>query len=300
MKIHVKIPATSANLGPGFDCLGLALDLYNETVFSLEGEGFQIEIEGEGKDRLPKGESNLIVRAFLDLYQRAQIPAPKGVRIAARNAVPISSGMGSSAGAILAGLLGANGLLEEPFSQKEILAVASELEGHPDNVAPALMGGLIVSMQKGEQIFMQKLPIANWDILVVTPDVSWTTTQARDALPTQVSLQDAVFNIGRTNFVTHALATGDLELLGEVMEDRLHQTYRLAGIPGAEASLKSGRERGAAVAISGAGPSLIAFVEKNQFDEVKSGMLKAFSNAGVTAYARHLHPSKTGARKIPA
>ena len=294
-KISWRIPATSANLGPGFDCLGLALDLYNETAFSLEGEGFTVEIDGEGSDVLPLNEQNLIVRAFLHLYQRADAPRPNGVRIKARNAVPVSSGMGSSAGAVLAGLLGANSLLGEPFLQKEILVFASELEGHPDNVAPALMGGLVVSAQKDGEIFTQQLPIADWEILVITPNVPWTTQQARDALPKQVPLADAVFNIGRTSLVTQALASGDFPLLREMMDDRLHQPYRLAGIRGAEASLMSGRERGAAVALSGAGPSLIAFAEKSQLDDVEQGMLAAFATAGVTAQARRLHPDRKGA-----
>ena len=293
-KITWRVPATSANLGPGFDCLGLALDLYNETTFSLEGNSLSIEIYGEGKNLLPLNEQNLVLKSFLRLYHRADAPVPNGLRVISTNSVPISSGMGSSASAILTGLLGANSLLNEPFSQDEILKLATELEGHPDNVAPALMGGLVVSAQKGMQIFTQQLPLADWEMVVITPNVTWTTQQARDALPKQVPLADAVFNIGRTTLVTQALASGNLPLLREMMEDRLHQSYRLKHISGAEASLKSARELGAAVALSGAGPSLIAFAEENQLEEVEKTMLTAFQKEGVDAQARRLRPNRKG------
>ena len=289
-----RVPATSANLGPGFDCLGMALKLYNETIFTLTGNSIDMEIHGEGKGLLPLNEQNLVLKSFLHLYHRADALVPSGLRVISTNTVPISSGMGSSASAVLAGLLGANSLLAEPFSQNEILALATGLEGHPDNVAPALMGGLVVSAQKGEQIFTQQLPLADWEMVIVTPSVIWTTKQARDALTKQVSISDAVFNIGRTTLVTQALASGDLPLLREVMEDRLHQAYRLKGIRGAEASLNAGRDLGAAVAISGAGPSLIAFTKPDQLDDVKAAMLSSFRKAGVGAKARRLRPNLNG------
>ena len=288
------VPATSANLGPGFDCLGMALDLYNETTFTLVGNSIEMEIYGEGKGLLPLNEQNLILKSFLHLYHRADARIPKGLRIISTNSIPVSSGMGSSASAVLTGLLGANSLLDEPFSQDEILKFATELEGHPDNVAPALMGGLIVSALKGEQIFTQQLPLADWEMVVVTPDLIWTTQEARDALPKQVPLADAVFNIGRVTLVTQALASGDLPLLREMMEDKLHQAYRLKNIRGAEASLNAGGDLGAAVAISGAGPSLIAFAKPDQLDDVKAAMLSSFRKAGVGAKARRLRPNLNG------
>ena len=289
-----RVPATSANLGPGFDCLGMALALYNETTFTLTGNSMSMEIQGEGESLLPLDKQNLILKSFIHLYQRADARVPKGLRITSTNQIPISSGMGSSASAVLAGLLGANSLLDKPFSQNEILALATGLEGHPDNVAPALMGKLVISAQKGTRVFTEQLPLANWEMAVITPNVLWTTQQARDSLPKLVPLADAVFNIGRTTLVTQALASGDLPLLHEVMEDRLHQAYRLKGILGAEASLNSARELGAAVAISGAGPSLIAFAESDQLDDVESAMLSSFRKAGVEAKARRLRPNLNG------
>ena len=293
-RITWRVPATSANLGPGFDCLGLALNLYNETTFSLEGNALSVEINGEGMNLLPLNEQNLILKSFSHLYQRADARVPRGLRVVSANSVPVSSGMGSSASAVLAGLLGANSLLDEPFSREEILHLATELEGHPDNVAPALMGGLVVSAQKDAQIFARQLPIAEWEILIVTPDVKWTTQEARAALPKEVPLSDAVFNIGRATLVTQALADGDIPLLREVMEDRLHQAYRLAKIRGAEASLKSTRELGAGVAISGAGPSLIAFAEKGQLEEAETALLSGFKKEGVKAKVRRLRPDFAG------
>ncbi len=296
-KITWRVPATSANLGPGFDCLGLALDLYNETTFSLEGDSLLVEIDGEGKNLLPLNEQNLILKSFLHLYHRADAPVPRGLRVTSTNSVPVSSGLGSSACAILAGLLGANSLLDEPFSRDEILSLATELEGHPDNVAPALMGGLVVSAQKGEQIFTRKLPLADWEMVIVTPNVVWTTKEARAALPKQIPLADAVFNIGRTTLLTQALAEGNLPLLREMMEDRLHQAYRLAKIRGAESSQNSARDLGAAVALSGAGPSLIAFAAPNQLEEVEAALLSSFRKEGIEAQIRRARPNLEGCSK---
>jgi homoserine kinase len=216
------------------------------------------------------------------------------VHIHAENTIPVSSGLGSSASAVLTGLLGANSLLDEPFARAEILQLATELEGHPDNVAPALLGGLVISAQQDDAIYTRQLPLAAWDMVVITPDVPWTTQQAREALPAQVPLADAVHNIGRTNFVIAALGAGDLDLLRTMMTDKLHQPYRLAAISGAEASLKSAFDRGAAAVLSGAGPSLIAFCENAQLDEVRAAMLSAFAEVGVAARARRLRPNRQG------
>jgi len=295
-----RVPATTANLGPGFDCLGMALDLWNETSFTLKGDSISIEIQGEGHNLLPRNGQNLILNSFLHLYERASAPRPRGLHILANNKIPISSGMGSSASAVLAGLLGANSLLNEPFTQNEILILATELEGHPDNVAPALMGGLVVSVQKEKEIFTKELPLANWEMIVVTPKVSWTTQQARAALPGQVPLADAVFNIGRTTLVTQALASGDLNLLREMMEDRLHQCHRLKGIRGAEASLNSALALGAAVALSGSGPSLVAFAEADQLKNIKFAMTDAFKKADIEVEARRLRPNLAGCQSLPS
>ncbi len=297
-KITWRVPATSANLGPGFDCLGLALNLYNQTCFTLEGSGFSVEIHGEGENLLPLDEENLILKAFFYLYEQAGARLPRGVRVISTNAIPVSSGMGSSASAVLAGLLGANSLLDGVFSKAELLTFAAALEGHPDNVAPALLGGLVASVQKGERVFARTLPIAAWETILVTPEVSWSTQEARSALPKQVSLTDAVFNIGRTMLLTQALADGDLPLLREIMDDRLHQAYRLDKIKGAKASLNAARNLGAGAAISGAGPSLIAFAEKERLEAVEAALLSGFKQARVIARARRLHPDFEGCLAI--
>jgi homoserine kinase len=271
MNITIKVPATSANLGPGFDALGLALDLWNESTVEL-ADDFSVYVEGEGNGKLALGKNNMIVRAAHKLAERAGKELP-----------PLGSGMGWSAEATLTGLLAANVFTDAKLSQDELLSLATELEGHPDNVAPALMGGLVVSTMQAEKVLARKLPIAPLHVTVVLPDFHFPTKEARNSLPKQVDIKDAVHNIGRTVLVTEAFRTGDLSLLGEAMTDKLHQPYRLKLIPGAAAAMEAAREAGAAaVALSGAGPSLIAFSSKAD-TEVGASMKSAFQSIGLNA-----------------
>ncbi|NOZ00184.1 MAG: homoserine kinase [Chloroflexi bacterium] len=293
-----RVPATTANLGPGFDCLGMALTLYNDVSFSLEGEGVRVEIHGEGADTLPGDESNLIVKSFLHVYQAANTPPPNGLFVTSRNRIPASTGLGSSAAAILSGLLGANDLLGRPFDEDTILRLGTALEGHPDNIAPALFGGLVISAQTKTGIITRPVPVPDLELVVVTPDVHWPTRTARAVLPKSVPFADAVFNLGRTALVVEALRSGDLDLLRASMDDRLHQPYRLSHIPGAVAAQTSARERGAAVAISGAGPSLVAFAAEDALENITAAMLQAFDEAGVSARARRLRLSNAGSKKL--
>ncbi len=187
MKVHVSVPATTANLGPGFDALGLALDLWNETDFSLREDGLvQLSVYGEGMDVLPLDAGNMVARAALQLFELAGKPCP-GLQIDCLNRVPLGSGMGSSSAALLTGLLGANDLLGSPMSDEVILDLAIETEGHPDNVAPAMLGGLVVSMVKEDRAFSVRLPAEDdYEHLFVTialPDFYFPTDQARAILP---------------------------------------------------------------------------------------------------------------------
>ena len=257
--VTVAVPATTANLGPGFDCLGLTLDLWNEVTVSLEGKGVRISVEGEGAGRLPEDESNPIAAGALALLAEHGV-VPEGLVIGCRNAVPPASGLGSSATAAIAGSVAANTLLGGTLTHHDIMVRAIRQEGHPDNVAAALYGGLAVVAQDGDDFIVRRFDLPRLDVAVVVPDHRSTTRAARAKVPRQVSLEDAVFNIGRTALVVDALRTGDLELLRRTMDDRLHQHVRMASIPGAAAALRAGREAGAAaVALSGSGPSLIAF-----------------------------------------
>lgn len=297
-RVTVRIPATTANLGPGFDALALSLDLWNETEFTLAGEGVAVRVEGEGQGKLADDETNLVAQAALDFFRRQGAPAPRGLKIVCRNRLPLGSGLGSSGSAVLAGLLGANALLGEPVTREEILRRAVEIEGHPDNASAALLGGLVVIVAQGTGWLTRRWDVPAMRVAVVLPDVDLPTRAARAALPRSVSLSDAVFNLGRTALVLEALRAGDLDLLGQVMDDRLHQPYRLKLIPGASQALVAARRAGAAAAaLSGAGPSLIAF--GGQVEAVAEAMQAAFRTAGVASREFLLETTPRGAQILP-
>ena len=293
----LRIPATSANLGPGFDCLGLALDLWNEVTFSVEGDKVTYTVTGAGATKLNRRRRNLVTKAFYRSYEVCGVTPPEGVRIQSQNGIPPGSGLGSSAAAILAGLCGANEILGQPFDQESLLKLGSDLEGHPDNIAPALLGGLIISALVDDQIVTRRYEIPEITIVIATPKVNWPTHLARSVLPDSVLRSDAVFNISRTLLVVEALRNGDLDLLQQMMEDRLHQPYRLAQIPGGQAAWQAGRQFGAC-ALSGAGPSVIAFVPAQDANQALMGMLSAFKNNGVKAQAITTKPSLVGIYKL--
>ncbi len=283
LTVRVRVPATTANLGPGFDCLGLALDLWNEAEFKLEGSGVVVEVSGEGGDVLPRGRENLVAMAALRLFEKAGEPEPPGLHIRCSNSIPLGSGLGSSAAAVVMGLVGANRLFGQPLSREEILAIATEMEGHPDNATAALWGGLTAAVKTTSGVICRKIDAAELKMAIAVPKFDLPTRVARAALPGQVSMSDAVFNLSRSVLVVEALRSGDLELLAQVADDRLHQTYRLPLIPGAEAARKAALDAGAAACVlSGAGPSLLAVVRENPA-EIGEAMAAAFLNAGLEA-----------------
>ncbi len=294
---RVRVPATTANLGPGFDCLGLALDLWNEIEFSLEGRGLVVSTDGERGESLPTDETNMVAQAYLRACAEVGVPAPEGLRIRCHANVPLSSGLGSSSTAVVAGLLGANALLGRPLTRERILELAAEIEGHPDNVAAALLGGLTIVVQRGDKLLTKKIVVPEVHVALAVPDLSFSTRTARAGLPTEVSMKDAVFNLGRTPLVVEALRTGDYQLLSQVMEDRLHQTSRLKLIPGGRAAWVAAQRAGAAaVAISGSGPSLVAFVSlATDAATVARAMADAFAGVGVVARPMGLSASAGGA-----
>jgi homoserine kinase len=297
--VTVHVPATTANLGPGFDTLGLALDLWNETEFSQNGDGdLSLSISGEGEQTLPCDETNAIAAAALQMYTLAR-KDPGGLVIRCTNRIPLISGLGSSSAALLTGMLGANALLGEPFSHQDILTMATENEGHPDNVVPAMLGGLVASVVRADGIVTRKLLVSPMSITVVFPDFYFPTKAARAILPEYVLRQDAIFNVSRAVLVIKSLETGDLALLGEVMEDSLHQPYRLPLIPGAQAAMQAACQSGAsAVALSGAGPSLIAFSRQPLDAGIGLAMQQAFEQAGLTARVFPLNISQSGASVV--
>jgi len=296
MRVRVRVPASSANLGPGFDCLGLALDLWNETTLRVEGRGLNFEIEGEGAETIIRSEDNLIIQAMRHLYQKAGQPFPRGLHLTCINRVPLGSGLGSSSSAILTGLLSANAFCDSSFSPSALLAMAAELEGHADNLAAALWGGLVlVAKQDGGWLAQTiELPVLDWHIVVVVPRFQLPTRHARSVLPEVVPLPDAVFNNSRTALLVEALRTGNFTLLHSAIHDRLHQPYRLGLIPGADEALRSAQDMGAAAALSGAGPSLIAFCQQDASLTAQQ-MQKAFQAAGLDSRSMFLSVSRKGA-----
>lgn len=292
--VTVTVPATTANLGPGFDCLGLALTLYNRVTFTDAAATFAIHISGEGADWLPTDESNLVWQAAQRLFEVVG-KWPSGTHIEMENGIPAGSGLGSSAAAVVAGLVAANTLVGGGLSRHELLELATEIEGHPDNVAPALFGGLTLINQTESGLHLECIPVPTLTSVIVLPDFTLPTAQARAALPAQITRQDAIFNIGRMGLLVRALQTGDHDKLRLAMEDRLHQPYRLPLVPGLVEAFAAAYSAGASgVALSGAGPSLIAFAQQGHA-QIASACQQAFSQAGLTSRAWVLAVATEGA-----
>lgn len=288
--IRVRIPATSANLGPGFDCMGLALDLWNSFELHMGGDGVSVETIGEGAGRLPSDSSNLAAAIFLAEAERMGCPPPEGFGILVHNTIPPASGLGSSSTATLAGIFFAQAYREhlagrDPagFDRMETLERAVEQEGHGDNVAPALLGGFVIVVPSRHGVLTQQVPFVPMKAVVCVPAFDYLTVDARRALPEGYSKEDAIFNIGRAMLVAEALRGGDDALLAKAMDDRIHEPYRLAAIPGARAAIDAARDAGAITScLSGAGPGVVAFA-RGAFDRIGREMNAAFRSAGLVS-----------------
>jgi homoserine kinase len=302
MMFQVRVPATTANLGPGFDCLGMALDLWNETEFHLAGDHLVIQIEGEGAGGLPVDENNAIYSAMHSFALAHQKTLPTGLRIFCRNRIPLGSGLGSSAAAAVTGIIAAGHLLGIPYNLVDLLVGAAQIEGHPDNAAPCLMGGLVASIIDQGRIIARSLPVAPLFLCITLPQFDLPTRQARAALPAQVPHPDAVYNLSRAVMTIEALRSGDLDLLGAAMQDKLHQPYRIGLIPGAENAFKAARSAGAAaVVLSGAGPSILAVARTEEnIPFIRTAMEEAFHQAGLAARSFTPRISDRGAEIIEA
>ncbi len=262
--IEIKVPATSANLGSGFDALGLALTLYN-TVYMEEWEG--MDIASLDDVAVPADENNLIYLTARRLYEICGKPF-KGLRIRQRNDIPMARGLGSSSACLVGGLLGANALLGEPLRTEDLLNLAAALEGHPDNVAPAILGGLVTCAMEEGKVYSVSVPVAgNVHFAALIPETPLPTSHARSVLPESVSRADAVYNLSRAALMTSSLFSGCLENLRVATGDRLHQPYRMGLIKGSDAAFRIVRELGAyGVYISGAGSTIMAIIDKENAD----------------------------------
>lgn len=298
-QVSLSVPASAANLGPGFDCLGLALSLRNTLEVRPAASGIRVLVEGEGQHSLPSDASNLIARALLKVYRLADRPAP-ALELRAHNRIPLAAGLGSSAAAIVSGLAAASALIGQTLSPARLLQLAADMEGHADNAAAAIFGGLNLVLDEPDGPRAHQLPLGLSAVVLVIPELSLPTPEMRRALPRNVPLADAVFNLGRTALLVEALRSADSMLLARAMQDRLHQPYRARFIPGFEAVLQSALAAGAAgAALSGAGPSLVAFAP-GQEAEVGHAMVQAFERHGVPSRWQILPIDREGLKIEPA
>jgi homoserine kinase len=281
-------------LGSGFDIFGLALQLYNTYTLTLTCEaGWSVSLPPDID--LPRDENNLVFRAARQVFLRLGA-LPPNLHLAQEIDIPLDRGLGSSASAIVGGLVAANMLTGSTLDSTTLLAMATEIEGHPDNVTPALMGGMTLSYAIGTQHCYLALPIPqNVHIVVVIPDFAVSTSQARSVLPAQVSRGDVIFNGSRTALMVAALYQQRYDLLAEAMDDRLHQPYRAALVPGMTEAIAAGYAANAlGVALSGSGPSLIALTQ-HETSAVAAALSGAFACRGIACETRILQPDTAGA-----
>jgi homoserine kinase len=296
----VTVPATTANLGPGFDCIGAALTLYNQfrfTFLSQTDEDVKITVRGTEADRVSTDRNNLLYQSFVKFYQHLG-KTPPNVAIEIQLGVPLARGLGSSATAIVGGLVGANELAGTPLDIKEVMELAIAMEGHPDNVVPALLGNCRLSTGEAGNWQVCEIPWQDTIVPVVAiPDFELSTEEARSVLPVQISRSDAIFNIARLGLLLRGLETGREEWLRVAMEDKLHQPYRQGLIRGYETVKSVALSAGAfGMVISGAGPTLLALTDRDRASSVASAMREAWKNEGIVADVRILAVDPQGAR----
>lgn len=279
MRVRVRVPATTANMGPGFDVIGMALSLYNEVEMEEIADGLVIRVEGEGAGQIDLDEQNMVYQAALEVFARVG-HQPKGLRIYLKNNIPVTRGLGSSSAALVGGLVAANQISGNRLDQQALVELATEMEGHPDNVVPALLGGIVLSGKiRGKWRTVRLEPPAGLRAVVAIPEFELSTKVAREVLPEQVSREDAIFTSSHVGVMVAALMQGDLELFGACLEDRLHQPYRQPLIPGMPDVIEGAEQAGAlGVALSGAGPTMIAFTD---------GSLPTVGEAMKSAFAAH-------------
>ncbi|MBQ7496705.1 MAG: homoserine kinase [Selenomonas sp.] len=301
--IRVRVPGTSANCGPGFDSLGLACDIYNDLELTLTTEpGLEIRMSGEGAENIPCDERNICWQSVQLLLDKAGVTEFKGARLHMLNRVPLSRGLGSSATAIVAGLKAANVIIGNRYNRHELLQFANEIEGHPDNVAPAIYGGFTINtVTEGHVECFSLMPKLRLELVVAVPDFPLSTRKAREVLPEKITRQEAVYNISRAAMLAAALVRGNERFLKNAFDDALHQPYRAALIPGMYEVFRAAREAGAIGAnLSGAGPCLIAYVPERlrSAEKVGEAMCAAFKEHGVNAEAKILALDTRGAHII--
>ncbi|MCL5935438.1 MAG: homoserine kinase [Firmicutes bacterium] len=296
--VRVQVPATTANLGPGFDCLGMALQLYNSVEMTATGTGLHIDVQGEGSQDIPRDEDNMVFQAAQKVFRQAG-QQPTGLRIRLSNNIPVARGLGSSTAAIVGGMIAANIISGNRLDHKDIINLAYGMEGHPDNVAAAVLGGIVVAVPADGEVRCIKIPPPKQlQAAISIPDFTLSTRTSREVLPQQVPINDAAFNLGRVALLICALYTGDINQFGLAMEDRLHQPYRTNLVPGMKKVFAAARLAGAkGITLSGSGPTIIAYSDCNM-DLVARVMKDTFRQNGIKARSIILGISPVGARAL--
>ena len=303
--IKVRVPATTANLGPGFDVLGASLSLYNELEVSIaeDPKKAKFMVAGEGRKILPKDERNILWKAmdavFMLLDQNEKYSL-NSFNIKLTNNIPLSSGLGSSSAARAAGIIAANQICGNKLTLGEMAQLGVKLEGHPDNIIPAFYGGVCISINQGnDMIDVIKLPIPKIKAVVCTPGFELATERSRNILPEKYDRKDVVFNISRVSLLIKAFCTNDFKLLQEAMQDRIHQPYRSKLIPVMQELIDIAVKEGAyGACLSGAGPSMIAFCDNSKAQTVAKAMAKIWKKETVPTKTFILSFDKNGAEKI--
>ena len=282
----VRVPATTANIGSGFDTLGMSLGLYNVVQFvPIPGRALvdtEIKAEGEGVDQISSGLDNMIIKAMSETAERAGKDIPGG-HMYLINRIPFARGLGSGSAALASGVFLANMLMGEPFERKEILDITAEMEGHPDNAAPAILGGFCMALLKEGKVTAERIDIpSHWKAVVTIPDFELHTEKARAVLPKNYSRNDAVHNIGAVSFLMAAFMYQKPEYLKFGLDDVIHVPYRLGLIPGAVNVISNAEKAGAyGATISGSGPTIIAFSPKDRAEEVGKAMVRGFAEENI-------------------
>jgi homoserine kinase len=293
----IRVPATTANLGAGFDCIGAALTMYNEFTFTpIDTADLVIAVQGLEAAKVDTGTSNLAYQAFLKLYARID-RTPPVIQLEIHLGVPLARGLGSSATAIVGGLLGANTLAGNPLSQAEVMQLAIEMEGHPDNVVPALIGGCRLAATAANGWAIADIPWHSSIVPVVAiPDFELSTAAARSVLPTEYSRADAIFNTAHLGLMIRGLETGNPEWLAAGLTDKIHQPYRQKLITGyADVESAVIAAGGYGMVISGAGPTLLAITTASSAEAVATAMTEAWAIHQVQVQARSLQLDLQGA-----
>ena len=295
-RVTVRVPATTGNLGPGFDCLGMALDLWNTVEVEVGSSGF--DVLGEGAEHLPHGDANVVSRCFRLPFLESGQRVPK-LSITCRNEIPIGRGLGSSSAAVVGGLVAGNEICGRPLSEERLLELAARTEGHPDNVAPALLGGCQIAVWEGDRLIATPVPVPDGlRAVLFIPDMRMPTEQARDLLPAEVPRQDAVYNMGRVAMLVRAFATGDLTGLAVATGDRLHQPARQTIFPAMKNIFRSAMAAGAlGVFLSGAGSSVLALTQGKELT-VGYEMADAAVKSGVDGTLKVTRPTNQGTHVV--